>query len=239
MAKMASSGPLRALFFLCFLTACVQFALSDAMRLKAKKIDCQALAINGFEHNEWANSWFEFWRQNLSCTATTGKKRCYSKRVDHWPELRRFLAGFGLATYKPGDNLAYVKWTAGRWYVSSNAAQPELQVYAQVSSNSRTPPSSSEWEVYNGSAMEKVNVTVQCVDGTLWLRGGDLVTAVGPYLLMLFVLVYIWLIFSTLVYCFFPPKDDQHRDASRNPRDAAVADSNGATHGEMRGKKDE
>lgn len=182
---------------LLLLLVCV-VASSIAKPKSAKLKPCSILAINGFAHNEWINSWLLFWRHNVTCSDKA--RRCYSKSTEPlvWvAKLRRALywtvetyLGPGVAAYMrnttaegAAETLAFMKWHAGSWLITSSGDDPSNQVYARRASSRKRPPTSGVWEVYNGSAMVDTNSTVTCIDGTTWLRAADISVLIGPYAL--------------------------------------------------------
>eukprot|EP00667_Euglena_gracilis_P019833 EG_transcript_21316 len=205
---------MRPLLF-CLLLFCVGRGATGSEEAKpsekpAKSPPCFAYAVQGFEHNEWINCWVAFWKANATCS--DAKRRCYSKPLD--PLL--WATNLHRAAYRllkesapaaaaylqavPEDdsegNVAYLRWDDGYWFVTASSQRPNDRVYAQLKSTKKRPASSARWEVYNGSAMVKNNVTVTCVDGTYWLKLGNAAVLGGPY--MLGFLVVLWFIFLCL-----------------------------------------
>jgi len=164
-------------------------------KFKAKLQPCNAYSVTGFEHNDWINTWVSFWRLNSTCSDNS--HRCFSKPLDplifitnvhrkvhellkrHAPSVARKLRSV------PDDdsegNVAYLLWREGQWLVCSSSTRPNERVYAQLTANTKRPKSSGKWEVYNGSAMERNNVTITCVDGTYWLRASEAWLLGYPY----------------------------------------------------------
>eukprot|EP00993_Chasmostoma_nieuportense_P003774 NODE_4477_length_781_cov_57.762997_g4318_i0.p1 GENE.NODE_4477_length_781_cov_57.762997_g4318_i0~~NODE_4477_length_781_cov_57.762997_g4318_i0.p1 ORF type:complete len:222 (-),score=44.20 NODE_4477_length_781_cov_57.762997_g4318_i0:114-746(-) len=175
-----------------FLLLCV------VVTAKPSKIGCDVLSVKGFTHNEWMNTWTHYWRVNASCMDPTDvSRRCYSKMVDPIPQVREFLAHMGLGQKTEVGNVGYMKWSLGKWYITSQPDSPSETVYAQVASKRKAPPSTS-WEVYNGTAMASTPVRIQCLDGTTWLTCMDLFVWMLPAFAVLVGLFYVVLIGQTV-----------------------------------------
>ena len=204
--SLAQSNPmvLKCLILVLCLSLCVA---EQADEVKAKLKPCDVFALNGFDNNEWMNCWVTFWKHNTTCS--TKGRRCYTKKLDsliwitnlhrkfhnfvesHISETAAGYVGSPAGEELTESNLAYLKWWDGSWYVSSSAESPE-EVYAQLKSKKKRPPSSDKWEAYNGTAMVRSNVTARCVDDTHWLETADILMLSYPYMLGMLGVLYLF-----------------------------------------------
>eukprot|EP00906_Rhabdomonas_costata_P022997 RCo033117 len=197
---------------------------AQKMEPKKPKGKCKVLSISGFPHNDWINTWVVLWKHNQSCSE--GTRKCFVKNLDPVPDNLRILAhkvpGMDFALPTLNQSTGFLKWAADHWYITGDPERPEQSVYAQIESRAKAPPSGM-WEVYNGTEMVPVNVSIRCIGGSIRAQASVVVEQYGVYSLLAVLVLYLLTLLQALFSALFGSRAPEKVADGGKPKKAAAA----------------